>query len=364
MSPSPSLRAGGPQNCEAEVGASPVHADYGDLVHSTCSRVPSATGIFANYNFPGKSSLTCVKNQGYVRSTCHTFAVISAVEELVAGQYGKHVNLNEEDLQEHDHLVWSFAPFVESGSAFNELVNAAANFYQFAYEKQWDYNPSYSRLDLKSYPFYQQSCVNYPSTEPGCSDTSTQGPGFCLPFPATPATPYICALPPAMLPGSVSPYVPLPPLPIYFPGNSCDGTAPNGSCLLGFSLPIMKMLLAMQAAVVLDFHVKNQAWSNTPNSGPLAGVIPWPPSCSQTDCPDQYSDAGGHSVHVVAAIDNQDLAKLGTSIPNGDGGGYLVIKDSEGTCKGDAGFLYMPHGYFAQFADNLFFVLAVYQPYP
>jgi hypothetical protein len=353
--------AGGPQSCEAEVGASPVQADYGDLVHSSCSRVQSPTGIFANYDFPGKSSLTCIKNQGWVRSTCHTFADTSAVEQLVARQYGKHVNLNEEDLQEHDHQIWSFAPFVESGSAFNELVNAAANNYQFAYEKQWDYNPSYSRVDLKSYPFYQQSCNNYPSTEPGCSDTSTQGPGYCLPEPSS-SGPYFCALSPAILPGSVSPYAALPPIPIYFPGNSCAGAASDGSCLLAVSLPLMKMMLAAQAAVVLQFHVKNHAWSQTPNSGPLAGIISWPPSCSEKSCPDQYSDAGGHAVHVVAAIDNHDLAKLAPLIPIGDGGGYLVIKDSEGTCRGDAGYLYIPYGYFAHFATDLFFILGVYKP--
>jgi hypothetical protein len=51
----------------------------------------------AHLNFPGKSQLTCIKQQGQ-RDTCHIFAATSAVEQVIARDLGKHVNLSEQDL--------------------------------------------------------------------------------------------------------------------------------------------------------------------------------------------------------------------------------------------------------------------------
>ena len=51
---------------------------------------------------------------------------------------------------------------------------------------------------------------------------------------------------------------------------------------------------------------------------------------------------GGHAVHIVAAIDNAELAQLVPQAPPGDGGGYFIIKNSWGECYADRGYVYLP----------------------
>lgn len=94
-----------PVGCSAEVGAnfSLPETYYGDEAETpppepTCPP-PSASGIFANFNFPNKGALTCVKDQAY-RGTCGVFAATSAVEEQIAINTGSHVNLSEQDFWE------------------------------------------------------------------------------------------------------------------------------------------------------------------------------------------------------------------------------------------------------------------------
>ena len=50
--------------------------------------------------------LTCIRNQGQ-RGTCHVFAAISAIEELIARDTGTYVNLSEQDFMENSKLVWA-----------------------------------------------------------------------------------------------------------------------------------------------------------------------------------------------------------------------------------------------------------------
>ena len=49
-----------------------------------------------------------------------------------------------------------------------------------------------------------------------------------------------------------------------------------------------------------------------------------------------------------------ELVKVAPSVPAGDGGGYLVIKNSWSTCRGDAGYYYMPYAYFNQQTSDVF----------
>ena len=55
---------------------------------------------------------------------------------------------------------------------------------------------------------------------------------------------------------------------------------------------------------------------------------------------------GGHAVHIVGYLSNSEIkANPLFSVPSyleGSGGGYFIIKNSWGTCKGDGGFFYVP----------------------
>ena len=111
---------------------------------STC-RAPEAYGLYANFNFLNKNAASCGKNQGN-RGTCGVFAATSAVEELITLSTAAHphVNLSEEDFWENLTLNWTVpAQLYEDGyDAGDALSLALVNNYQFAYENQWDYNPS------------------------------------------------------------------------------------------------------------------------------------------------------------------------------------------------------------------------------
>jgi C1A family cysteine protease len=42
-------------------------------------------------------------------------------------------------------------------------------------------------------------------------------------------------------------------------------------------------------------------------------------------------------------IDNTDLANVLPAAPAGQGGGYVIVKNSWGNCWGDGGFIYVPY---------------------
>ena len=165
-----------PVACNAEVGADyPALAEvyYGDQTlvpppvpewAATCS-VPSSTGIFANFNFANKGALTCVKDQGY-RGTCPIFAATSAVEELIAinTEAHVHVNLSEQDFWEKLTLLYTSPPqlYADGYDAGYALGNALVKGYQFAYENQWDYNPSWDHPTCTGCYEFVNTCDNYP----------------------------------------------------------------------------------------------------------------------------------------------------------------------------------------------------------
>jgi uncharacterized surface protein with fasciclin (FAS1) repeats len=117
--PFPHVSLGSPfASCSADTGASlkATQVNYGDQTgNSGCSGIPSSSGILANFSWLGKDNLTCVKSQGS-RGTCHIFASTSAVEEIIARETGKHVNLSEEDFHEHEKLIWGRTGFTMAGA--------------------------------------------------------------------------------------------------------------------------------------------------------------------------------------------------------------------------------------------------------
>jgi C1A family cysteine protease len=324
--------SGGPfAACSTEIGASikatngsskgmtPKQMVFGDQTDSSCS-TPSKIGILGNFNWLNENLLTCVKKQGS-RGTCHIFAATSAMEELIARDTGDYVNLSEQDFQEHEKLLWS-PNSSEGGPPQVDLDDAQKNSYHFAYENQWDYNPSYGR-DNDS-PNFTKSCVHYPypSLEPGCSDTIPQAPEECY----NQSFGWTCYYYPAPLSGPRSPYM----------SNGAKSIWDSDPDLLVGNILIQ---LAFNNAVILAFDTTDDFSNASSNNGYVAY------NAKQDAL--GVTGKGRHAVHVVGYIDNDTLhAKEATeSAPAGSGGGYFIIKNSWGTCSGDVGYYYMPVDY-------------------
>jgi len=62
---------------------------------------------------------------------------------------------------------------------------------------------------------------------------------------------------------------------------------------------------------------------------------------------------GGHALHITGFIEN---AKLSAKLPGatlGAGGGYFIVKNSWGTCFGDAGYIYLPYNWIRNYAYSM-----------
>jgi hypothetical protein len=318
-----------PTGCAAEIGSnlSPEAnvGAWGDMTQSTGCPGPSPTGIYANFNFPNKNLLSCVRNQGQ-RGTCHIFAAVSGIEELIAEDSGgkTKVNLNEQDFQEHVKLIWSpNAPVLynDNGSSWWDLTYAISNNYNFAYENRWDYNPSLSQTETPTAFF--NSCLNYPSTEPGCSNTAPQAPERCALEPHG----LVCGYLTATLPSYTN----------YGASSVVDVWNAQNT---GLTFDYMILGLAFGDAVMVGFSVTDDF------QGAPGGYIPYLAS-------DLNTSVGGHQVHVVGFVGNAELATTIPSAPPGAGGGYFIIKNSWSTCLGDAGYWYMPVSYLLAQANEV-----------
>lgn len=308
-----------PIGCQGEIGnnnSADANATWGDQTSTQGCAPPAADGIYANFNFPNKGLLSCIKNQGQ-RGTCHIFAATSAMEELIARDTGTYVNLNEQDFQEHLKMLWEKSvPDLsnDNGGGGFDFFSAGQNGYRFAYENQWDYNPSLDRgtNDVNS-------CVGYPASEPGCSDTAPQAVEVCT-LDIRLVNPLRCGFMLATLTGARSPYT---------AGGIVDVW--NGA-EKDLTFDYMILGLAFNNAVMLGFNVTD-SFQGSPD-----GYVGF-------DLNDLSTSVGGHMVHVVGFVSNQGLAAALPSAAPGAGGGYFIIKNSWGACTGDAGYYYMPVTY-------------------
>jgi len=307
--------------CSAEIGAS-TKADniqFGDQTNSSSCKAatPSAAGILANFNWYNKNLLTCVREQG-ARGSCHIFGSTAAMEELVARDTGNYVNLSEQDFMENEKLIWGPAYFGDGGDAATDLGHAQSHSYKFAYEKQWDYNPSWSQPGPPAYE-YVNTCKNYPTTEPGCSNDAPQAPAVFMN--GTPS------FTPAVLSGTNSPYMSDGTISLWDPSNK------------DLSFDKMILALAFSEAVIWEFKVSHNFAYDAPG-----GYVVY----SAADINDTADYLGGHVVHLVGFVSNSDLAgnpKTASVTPDPKGLGYFIIKNSWGTCSGDAGYYYVPVAY-------------------
>lgn len=254
----------------------------------------AAGGIMENVSWPLKYFATCVKNQGS-RGSCSGFAATSGVEMQVAQHHARWVNLSEQMAYGKYKLDW-YPNYVNHGSYIHKYFERSmGEGFFFPFETQWNYNTS-------------NSCGGY--ADPYCSPTTHQAKAYCTWSGDVGACAY-----------ELKPIAPA-------------GFLPKAGATLG--IEDKNLWLSM---VILNLAVGNSVMVGTavPPSfdGPDGnGFVTW-------NGPDEES-RGGHGVHVTGFVTNQRLADEIPDAPPGAGGGYLVVKNSWGSCWSDGGYIYVP----------------------
>jgi hypothetical protein len=199
------------------------------------------------------------------------------------------------------------------------------------FENQWNYNPSSSRMTTCTQmnaqgnclmAEYSNSCVNYMET---CSDTIHQSQLYCFDNEFWLFCGYLV---PQKNPNNFG-------YRIGKPSQFWDPSDPN------FSLFAMKLCLAAGYPVVFG-HPVTTAWDcaeivNTKDC-PATGRVDGYMTYKAND-----TSRGGHGICAVGFIENSALADILPDAPPGEGGGYIIVKNSWGNCWGDGGFIYVPY---------------------
>ncbi len=283
----PNLPAGYVADCDLEEGAGL------GLDRQSCDGY-AAGGIMENISWPGKYFATCVKTQGS-RGSCSGFAATSGMEMQVAQEHSRWVNLAEQMMYGKYKLDW-YPNYTQHGSRIgNYYKRSIQEGFFWPFETQWDYNRS-------------DTCGGYPDYY--CSPTTHQAKAYCTWSGDIGACAYV-----------LKPVVPA-------------GFLPKGGASLGIEDKDLWL-----ATVLMNIIVGNSVMVGT-------GV---PPSFDSPDAngfasmgdPDEES-RGGHGVHVTGFVTNQRLAQELPDAPPGQGGGYLVVKNSWGSCWSDGGYIYVP----------------------
>ena len=308
----------------------------------------STNGIFRAVDFPLRKYLPTVKSQG-TRGTCWSFATVSTSETLISKNFGRRVNLSEEDYVANIKINYR-APNSADGDNTAEAVKLATNAnYRFAYENAWQYNQSNSRVATETPKgsgvwFYKNTCTGYPFAATQCSDTVHQAPTACILTGGKTS----CGF---QVPSSRSPYGP---------------DAGGLHDLWNFGQRDASLFwMALAVKLGTPIMLVHDARYLQPNADGFVADLPYN-AVSHNDGKGNFvkntkDDVAwwNHVAELVGYVTNDELHAKLPSAPSGAGGGYFILKNSWSSCFGDGGYVYLPWNWMNKYSGAALTGLAV-----
>jgi C1A family cysteine protease len=314
-----------PANYPADPSLEEGFGGGGDRKQKCADTVPDEVGLYKNFWWKQKFYATSVKAQGR-RGTCPAFGLTAALETRIAIEKGRWVNLSEQRLWYQIAGIWEPRWYGDGANLVNRAEDFHEQGFQLPFEKTWNYNPAYSRVKNAENETYSKSCEDY---DEYCSNSSAQAGYICF--------------------GQFCGYVPA-----AATGERFKESKPNVLFDFwddAFGIPVseMRLMLKQGHPMVVSFVVG--AGFKYQSHGYVNSL---------TDpIEDKEGNVGRHITQVMGFISNADIQAhptLASSIKqksNQSGGGYFIIKNSWGQCKGDNGYYYVSVNWAKEFFTSV-----------
>lgn len=327
-----------PGDCSTDIGNG-TGSDRGNAnvpANWPCDTDPD--GIYQNFAWNGKYDHTCVKDQ-WGRGTCVAFAVTAAAEYQVKKRHDLRVNLSEQALYNRMKLIWERMDFGDGFSntkAWQESINEG---YLHPFEYQWNYNSSEFRVTQTvgdTVVGYNDSCLGYTET---CSDTTHQSALYCFIHPYFPVV--VCGyMAPLINPDNYG-------FRLKTAWQLWDPDTKNSVQSVNLAL----LNLASGNPVLFGIPVTPEFDKACCRTGPDSGIVHY------VSNEDPMTFRGGHALLAVGYLFNSQLP---ADVPEGGGGGYIIVKNSWSSCWGDGGYVYLPFEFFRVYAGDADVLFDVY----